>query len=77
MSHIWPMEWRHTDVPARLILPLAHYDTYESITEITDEKALQALKPYIPLLNKGNGGFFRWLGIIILIFELIYYWPHG
>jgi predicted Mrr-cat superfamily restriction endonuclease len=75
MAHIWPVRWRAAEVPADTVPALAQYAGYAGITEVTDESALASLKPYIPALRKGNAGFFKWLVIIILVFELIYFWP--
>jgi len=75
MSHILPVAWHHAQVPAESVPKLRIYSNCPGLTEITDEEVLLSLKPYIPLLRKSGGSFFRWLGIVILIFELIYFWP--
>lgn len=75
MAHILPVEWHYTEVSPESVPKLRIYAGRQDIVEITDEEALQSLKPYIPMLRKGYGAFFRWLGIIILLFELVYFWP--
>ena len=75
MAHVWPAKWLAVNIGTETAPALAQYAGYESLTEIHDEHALICLKPYVPALRKGNTAFFKWLAIIILIFELIYFWP--
>lgn len=75
--HVWPAEWHGGIIAADALPLLKSYAACGGITEIADEDALKSLAPYIPALRKNNAKIFRWVGISILFFELIYFWPKG
>ena len=73
-AHILPVNW-HQDVPAKAIPKLAVYAPDKTIVEIVADDSIGVIKTHVPTIKQGNAKFFRWMGIIILIFELIYFWP--
>lgn len=75
MCHIWPAQWHGSAIDLATIPKLSMYAARAGVCEIEHEEALVPIKTHIPDLKQGNVKFFRWLGIIILIFELIYFWP--
>ena len=74
-THIWPVSWHARSVPAERVAKLAVLHGKTGLTEITDDMALEPIRAALPYLKKSKASFFRWMGIIILIFELIYFWP--
>jgi predicted Mrr-cat superfamily restriction endonuclease len=73
--HKWQVRWLTPPVSQGSMTEIAPYLARRTLVELTDEKVKSQLRRHIPSLPSPPYALFKWMSIIILVFELIYFWP--
>jgi hypothetical protein len=74
--HSWPVTWIRPHIPLANLPGMEPYLRL-NLLSVIDETPLAALCRHIPALNHAAGyAMFKWISFILLLFELIYFWPH-
>lgn len=76
-NHVWPVRWITSDVPlasVAFIRPLLGARVFK---EVNGAEARIQFRKYIPSWGTKGYVLFRWVSVIILVAELVYFWPHS
>ena len=74
--HVWPVRWIAHDIS------FAHYPTLRAladsriIKEVPEEETRIKLRKHLPSSRTKSYVVFRWVSVVILVAELVYFWPH-
>lgn len=74
-SHYWPVKWLATDIPLASQPSLRHWVTTGAVREIKDSEARVLFRKYIQSWQTKGYVVFRWVLIVLLVSELVYFWP--
>lgn len=75
-SHRWPVCWLGRNISFAVFPSLRACIGTRLMKEVNSEEARIKLIKYLPSLRTRSYVIFRWLSIIILVAELVYFWPH-
>lgn len=73
--NIWPMRWIATEIPLEAVLFLRPLLGGRGLREIRAEEARIGLRRYLPSWKMKWYLVFRWVSMVLLLAELVYFWP--
>ena len=73
-DHRVPVLWKLVELSPDTCPALVAFSAAGRFTELTDP-ALGQVKNHIPALRRSAHMVFKWISVIILLFELAYFWP--
>lgn len=72
--HVWPVRWVATTIPMSRFPGMAN-EQPKVIREIPSEEARERFGKYISFRKAAALKIFQWFSIVLLIAELVYFWP--
>lgn len=73
--HVWPVHWIATHIPLESFPSLKAASGIARIKEIPDSEGRIQFRKYFSSLQGHIHFVFRWVSIMILVAELVYFWP--
>lgn len=73
--HMWPVRWIAKDIAFTEYPALRAVSGSRLMKEVSAEETRIKLRKYLPSLRTKNYVLFRWVSVVILVAELVYFWP--
>lgn len=73
--HTWRMRWLLPFLSTASAPEILPYLGRKYVAEMPGDE-ISHLRQHIPRLRRAGFTIFKWVSVILLIFELIYFWPH-